>query len=177
MADPFARFAYISPKLEPVHLPEKGGHGLVACAPIAAGERLLVWGGAIMDAKRLNALSPLQRRRSVQVEEGLYLVTPTLDEPADFINHSCDPNAGINGQLVVVAMRAIASGEEVTFDYAMTDTTPYDEFPCSCDSPRCRGRVCADDWMRPDLQERYRGYFSLYIQKRIEALCEPANQG
>ncbi len=170
MTAPFERFAYISPKLEPVNLPEKGGYGLVARAPVAAGERLLVWGGAIMDAQQLETLSALQRRRSVQVEEGLYLVTPTLDEPADFINHSCDPNAGIHGQLVVVAMRDITPGEEVTFDYAMTDTTPYDEFLCSCDTPYCRGRVSADDWMRPDLQERYRGFFSHYIQKRIEAL-------
>jgi hypothetical protein len=174
MTAPFKRFAYISPKLEPVNLPAKGGYGLVAREPIAADERLLVWGGVVMDADRLAALSAIQRRRSVQIDEGLYLVTPTLDEPADFINHSCDPNAGIRGQVVVVAMRDITPGEEVTFDYAMTDTTPYDEFSCSCKAPHCRHRVRADDWMRPDLQERYRGYFSLYIQRRIEALAVPA---
>lgn len=168
----FKRYAYLSPKLAPVAQPEKGGHGLIAREPIPAGERLLVWGGAIVDHDQLTALPDLLQRRSVQVDEGLYLVTPIADEPADFINHSCDPNAGLQGQLTVVAMRDIARGEEVCFDYAMTDASPYDQFDCSCDTPLCRGRVTGNDWMLPQLQDRYRGYFSTFVQKRIEALGE-----
>ncbi len=120
----------------------------------------------------MSALPVLLQRRSVQVDEGLYLVTPVDDEPADFINHSCDPNAGLQGQLTVVAMRDIAPGEEVCFDYAMTDASPYDQFNCSCDTPLCRGQVTGNDWMLPELQERYRGFFSTYVQKRIETLGE-----
>ncbi len=168
----FQRYAYLSPKLEPVARPDKGGHGLIARASIPAGERLLVWGGAIVDHDQLTSLPELLQRRSVQVDEGLYLVTPVDDEPADFINHSCDPNAGLQGQLTVVAMRDITPGEEVCFDYAMTDASPYDQFECSCDTPHCRGQVTGNDWMLPQLQERYRGYFSTYVQKRIESLGE-----
>jgi hypothetical protein len=74
------------------------------------------------------------------------------------------------GQIVVVAMRPIMPGEEICFDYAMTDGSPYDEFDCACGSPTCRGRVSGDDWRRPELWARYQGYFSPYLQRRIENL-------
>jgi hypothetical protein len=90
-----------------------------------------------------------------------------MDEPADFINHSCDPNCGLQGQIILVAMTDIQPGEEVTFDYAMTDSSPFDEFDCSCASPRCRGKVTRDDWKLPDLWQRYEGYFSTYLGNRI----------
>ncbi len=64
-------------------------------------------------------------------------------------------------------MRDIEPGEEICFDYAMTDSYPYDEFDCQCRSPMCRGRITANDWRLPDLQEHYRGYFSSYLEKRI----------
>jgi len=36
-----------------------------------------------------------------------------------FLNHSCEPNVGILGQIIFVAMRNIDSGEELTIDYAL----------------------------------------------------------
>jgi hypothetical protein len=38
-----------------------------------------------------------------------------------FINHSCDPNVGFAGDIVLVAMRDIRQGEELTADYALFD--------------------------------------------------------
>ena len=67
-------------------------------------------------------------------------------------------------------MQPIASGEEICFDYAMCDSTPYDEFECVCGVPLCRGRVTQNDWTRPELQNRYQGYFSPYLARRIAAL-------
>jgi hypothetical protein len=40
---------------------------------------------------------------------------------------------------------------------------------CSCGRPACRRVVDGRDWMRPDLQERYRGYFSWYLQRKMPA--------
>jgi uncharacterized protein len=67
-------------------------------------------------------------------------------------------------------MRDIKPGEEVCFDYAMSDTTPYDEFECGCGSLNCRGHVGGNDWQKPELQKRYAGYFSPHVQRRIDAL-------
>jgi hypothetical protein len=107
------------------------------------------------------------RRYSLQVEENQYLVSLSDCEPPDYVNHSCDPNAGLSGQITLVAMRDIQPGEEITYDYAMSDGSPYDEFNCSCGSPHCRGHVSGEDWRRTDLWLRYAGYFSPYLQRRI----------
>lgn len=64
----------------------------------------------------------------------------------------------------------IAPGEEICLDYAMCDGSAYDEFECGCGSPNCRGYVSGDDWKRPELWERYKGYFSPYLQRRIDRL-------
>ncbi len=162
--------AYFCEKLEARRLDDKGGFGVFACEPIHAGELLAVWEGRLIRFPELEQLSPLRRRITVQVEEDFYLTSISEPEPADYFNHSCDPNAGMQGQLTLVAMRDIHPGEEICFDYAMTDGSPYDEFVCMCGSPACRGRITGDDWQNPDLQMRYHGYFSTYLQKRIDKL-------
>jgi len=162
--------SYLSPRLEVRGHSETGGYGVFAREPVEAGELLVVWSGRVVTPEQLAQFSPEMLRRSVQVEENLYLTSIYPDEPADYINHSCNPNAGMSGQIAVVAMRVIAPGEEVSIDYAMCDGTPYDEFDCQCGAPNCRRRVTGDDWSRPELWERYAGYFSPYLQRRIDRL-------
>lgn len=162
--------AYLSPKVEVRAHPATGGHGLYARAPIAQGELISVWAGVIVNGDKLRSLPEAYMHRAVQVEEDLYQVSLRLDEPADHGNHSCDPNAGLLGQIVLVAMRAIVTDEEVCFDYATSDGSPYSEFECQCGSPNCRGQVTGEDWRRPDLWDRYAGHFSPYLQRRIDRL-------
>lgn len=161
--------SFLSPKLEARPVPEKGGMGIFALEPIAQGELVAAWGGTIVPAALLDQLSEKIVSLSLQVEDELYLVPDRLG-PGDYVNHSCDPNGGISGTSHLVAMRDIAPGEEVTFDYAMGDATPYDSFECACGSPICRGTVTGNDWMLPALWDKYAGYFSPYIQRRIDRL-------
>ncbi len=163
---------FLSPKLEVRSEPEKGGFGVYAIAPVPAGEVVAVWGGVVVDAAQLETLPHDVQQHSVQIEEGLYSATIGGAESADFINHSCDPNLGLRGQIALVALRDISVGEEVCFDYAMTDCTPYDEFECRCGSPICRGTVRGDDWKLPELWAKYAGYFSPYLQRRIDRLAQ-----
>jgi hypothetical protein len=162
--------SYFSPKLEVRAAPQKGGLAVYAREALQKDELLCVWTGSIATYEQMMALSPAEKSHTIQVDEGIYLIPLGPQEPTDYVNHSCDPNAGIRGQISLVAMRHIAAGEEITFDYAMADSTPYDEFPCACGTPNCRGRVSGNDWQRPELWERYDGYFSAYLQKRIEKL-------
>jgi hypothetical protein len=67
-------------------------------------------------------------------------------------------------------MRDIAPGEELSFDYAMCDASDYDEFRCLCGVAACREVVTGSDWRDPDLQEKYAGWFSPYLTRRIAAL-------
>ena len=84
-----------------------------------------------------------------------------------FTNHSCDPNIGVQGQIVFVAMREIEAGEELTHDWATTDDDTY-EMTCNCGTAHCRGTITGQDWRRRDIQERYRGYMSWYLQRKID---------
>ena len=163
-------FSYLSPKLESGPFHHKGGCGVVARLPVSKGELLVMWGGRVITAAQLDPTIPEFSQRVLQIEEELFLYNPLFNDPADCFNHSCDPNAGMSGQVGLVAMRGIAAGEEVTFDYAMCDGSNYDEFECNCGLPQCRKHVGGEDWKRPELQERYAGYFAPYLQRRIDAL-------
>jgi uncharacterized protein len=162
--------SYFSPKLEVKSEPEKGGAGVYARQRIPAGEIVMIWGGRIISERDIEQVPEANRRSVVQVEEGLYTSTVGEPEPVDFINHSCNANVGMSGQVVLVAMRDIEVGEEACFDYAMTDGSSYDEFECVCGAPNCRGWITGNDWKRPELWERYAGYFSPYLQRRIDRL-------
>ena len=162
--------AYLTDKCEVQDRDVTGGKAVFALDVIEPGELVAVWSGRIVAAEELDELAPDIRRHTVQVEEGLYLASLSPDEPPDFINHSCEPNAGLVGQITIVATQRILPGEEVTIDYAMCDGSAYDEFDCECGSSACRGRISGEDWRNPTLWERYAGHFSPYLQRRIEAL-------
>jgi len=161
--------SYLSPKLEIRTHKTIEGRGIVARQPIMKGELVALWGGDVVDRAHYETLGDHQKRQSAQAEEDLYLVS-SKPGPGDFVNHSCDPNAGLDGQIAIVAMRDIQPGEEVTIDYAMCDGDPNDAFECLCGSPICRHLVTGNDWMLPDLRQRYSGYFSPFLERRIKRL-------
>lgn len=167
---PLPCISHLPGKLEARTGPANHGRGIFAIEPIRKDQLVAVWGGRIITADELTTLSDAERSHTLQVEEALYMAPVGLGDPADCVNHSCDPNAGMRGQITVVAMRDIPAGEEVCYDYAMTEASSYDEFRCRCGTDRCRARVTGEDWRLPELWERYEGYFSPYIQRRIEAL-------
>lgn len=161
--------SFLSPKLEMRQRSDTGGQGIFALQPLTPGDLIAVWGGDVVDLETLQSLPEAHKRMTAQVEEGLFLVSSQAG-PGDYVNHSCEPNAGMDGQISIVAMRSIEPGEEVCIDYAMVDGTPYDEFQCACGAKNCRGLITGDDWQRPELWERYAGYFSPYLKRRINHL-------
>ena len=162
--------AYLTDKCEVQNRDVTGGKAVYARDMIEPGELVAVWTGRIVSAEELDELPLDIRRHTVQVEERLYLASNGPDEGPDFINHSCEPNAGLDGQVAIVALHRIQPGDEVTIDYAMCDGSPYDEFDCACGSLICRGHVTGEDWRNPTLWERYAGHLSPYIERRIRAL-------
>jgi hypothetical protein len=107
-----------------------GEYRVVATRPIVAGQRILTIDGVA---------SATPCRYSVQVGRDLH-VAPPADVIGDgrldvfawrFLNHSCRPNAAIVGR-ELIAIGAIAAGEEVTFDYNMTEYEMASPFRCRC---------------------------------------------
>jgi SET domain-containing protein len=65
---------------------------------------------------------------------------------AMFINHSCDPNCeteDTDGRVFVMAIRDIAAGEELTYEYHLFDSDDEDA-DCHCGSARCRGTMFSE---------------------------------
>jgi hypothetical protein len=59
---------------------------------------------------------------------------------AMYINHSCDPNCEteeLDGRVWVMSLRAIAPGEELTYDYNLYDGDE-DDARCYCGARNCR---------------------------------------
>jgi hypothetical protein len=159
---------YLTPKARPQSNGARG-HCSVATEPIRAGETVAAFGGRCITRDELELLSENQQRRSIQIDDNLFLAGALEPEPADFVNHSCQPNCGMSGSVMLVALRDIAPGDELTHDFAMSRGTD-DEFECTCGTPLCRGTVTGRDWMQPELQLRYRGHFSPYLSRRIANL-------
>jgi hypothetical protein len=145
------------------------GRGVFATTVIPAGTTVAAFGGYVCGRAELDALTDERRAHSIQIDDDLYMVGADAPEPADFVNHSCAPNAGIVGNILLVAMRDIGAGEEICLDYAMCDAADYDEFVCACADDACRRVVTSADWKRPELRERYRGWRSSYLQRRLDA--------
>lgn len=147
------------------------GRGLFATEPIAAGEVVAIKGGHIVDTATLHALPEKLQNSDVQIADDFHLAALRDEEYEPvmlFINHSCEPNVGFAGNVVLVAMRDVGAGEELTTDYALFDD--YDgAMECRCGAATCRKIVNGRDWQRPDLQRAYDGYFSAYLQRRIGA--------
>lgn len=157
------------------------GRGIFASSPIPAGTTVAAFGGSITHRDAFESLPEYRQTHSLQIDDDLFLLCPEEDEPADLFNHSCKPNCGIGGNILLVAMRDIEEGEELNFDYAMSDADDYDEFVCECGEIWCRGLITGADWRRPELQAAYDGWFSNYIARKIReqsgALGPACDQG
>jgi hypothetical protein len=159
---------FFTPLADTRHVGAKG-YGSFARQTISAGTIVATFGGTAANRSGLTIFPNERQRRSIQIDIDLFLIGPVQREPGDSINHSCIPNCGMRNATQVVAMHDIETGQELTFDYAMTDASDYDEFECSCSARQCRGTVSGSDWGRTDLQQRYTRYFSPYVQRLIHA--------
>ena len=161
--------SYRSPKSRvkssPIH-----GRGLFAADAIEQGEIVCIKGGSIVNKKQWQQLEKQLGSAEIQISDD-YFIAPVTQAQREgsmlYLNHSCDPNVGVQGQIVFVAMRDIAAGEELTCDWATTDNLDY-EIQCHCGSPQCRGTVTGKDWMLKALQNKYQGYFASFIQQKID---------
>jgi SET domain-containing protein len=72
---------------------------------------------------------------------------------AMFLNHSCAPNCDTEetgGRVFIRAIRDIAAGEELVYEYNLYDSDETDTADCYCGVPHCRGTMYSDD----ELQRR-----------------------
>lgn len=170
--------SYLSPKCGAKRSSKIHRYGVFAKEIIQKGDLIVIWGGYIITIDELRKLSNEMLVYPVQIFENFYLGPGSVKDldDSEMFNHSCDANAGVKGQNILVARRKIQAGEEVCFDYETTDTQ-HTKFTCECGSKNCRGEIDGTSWKDPAFQRKYRGYFSYYIQEKIKKLKNDAPRG
>lgn len=84
-----------------------------------------------------------------------------------YLNHSCDPNCEVDelkGRVWLFALRNIAAGEELVWDYNLYDDE--EPAPCHCGSHKCRGTMYSRDWMATMRRRAARQKKKLELQKK-----------
>jgi SET domain-containing protein len=132
------------------------GRGVYALGPIAAGERVIEYKGEVIDwpeALRRHPHDPLQPHHTFyfHLDGGWVIDGKHQGNSARWINHACEPNCEAeeaDGRVFIHALRDIAPGEELFFDYGLIIDERMTaklkrEYACHCDSAACRGTMLA----------------------------------
>jgi hypothetical protein len=144
------KFAKCRPKRE-----QGKGWGLIVVNGVKKGGLVQEYGGEVIDEQtkeaRLNQWAKDHPNDPnfyiMSLEHGWYIDAREKGNLARFINHSCGPNCVLipinvagNIRVAVVALRDIAPGEFLCYDYQF-DTKHGDKFLCRCGAPNCRGTM------------------------------------
>jgi len=157
------------------------GKGVFATGPIGEGAVILRIDDSVVIRPDDPVLSKLIGREPDPCD---YLPDGTvilMQEPERYINHSCDPNVyvySVNKERFVLAMRDIAAGEELVFDYAINEVNG-DWLECLCGSPNCRGRHRSDFFLLPVARQlEYLPYLSIaFVQVHQKKILKLLNSG
>jgi uncharacterized protein len=121
--------------------------GVFTNAPIRKGARVVEYVGRRIspeEADRLYTGAP--RTYLYGLDDGKTVIDG--EGIAAYLNHSCNPNCEVDenkNRVWIVALRNIAAGEELLWDYNLYDDD--DPAPCHCGSPKCRGTMYSPEWL------------------------------
>ena len=127
------------------------GWGMFAQRHIPKGEALFVFGGSLIDFAETKKRG-LWECMPIQIGHNRYIDTLP---PGIFVNHSCDPNAGIVNDRDLIALRDIQRDEEIRFDYSTTMEEKSFTMKCLCGSLNCRQTVADFSTLPEELQDKY----------------------
>lgn len=134
------------------------GNGVFAARDIPAGTRILEYAGRRLSPEQADARHPVNPEEPFHtfffaISSGKIIDGGQRGNDSRWINHCCEPNCegheNTEGTRVfIVAMRDIAQGEELLYDYALVideEITPelQQNYRCLCGVPSCRGTMIA----------------------------------
>ena len=130
------------------------GKGVFALQDIAEGETIIEYVGEIIswdEAQDRHPHDPSDPNHTFyfHVNEDRVIDALYGGNSSRWINHSCGPNCEAdeeNDRIFIKALRNIAAGEELNYDYGLIIDEPYTkklkaEYPCWCGSAHCRGTL------------------------------------
>ncbi len=149
------------------------GKAVFAARSFDEGAPLLEFTGRRHRAEHVPSLMRGGSDRYVQVTPDHYMgPSGRLD---DLVNHSCDPNAGLrftDDGVFLVAIRAIARGEEVTWDYSTTLAESNWHMICQCRAANCRRVIGNFSTIDAERQQFYRArnLVAPYLRRRDDVV-------
>jgi len=152
------------------------GKAVYAAAGFAEGEAIVRFTGRRFRADKVPSVLHGASDRFVQVTPDSYMgPSGRID---DLINHSCTPNAGLRfagSDVTLIAIRAIAPGEEITWDYSTTLSQSDWHMICQCRSPDCRRVIGTFDMLPPERQAWFRARDLVAPYLRAPTVPDAAN--
>jgi hypothetical protein len=151
----------------------KYGLGVYAVSYIAKGEFISTFATGISYQASEAMLLPNEPpdfagRHAIQYAEDMWR-DGEIDRIARYIAHSCKPNCGIKNLFDIVAIADINAGEELTWDYAMSEDSTF-RMECLCATDICRGSVGSfsmlDSAQRKEFVERNKYFISDWLVKK-----------
>ena len=143
--------------------------GMFAKEAISQGEIVFIKGGHILKYDQIFSSGVINSYHPISDE---YFIGSVNAEEEDgiklYINHSCNPNCGLRGEITFVAIKDIRQNEELSIDYAFLDNEDY-EFKCACGQVECRKVVTGRDWRIRHIQDCFYEYFAAYLKEKIDA--------
>src|SRR3954462_1718291 len=124
------------------------GRGVFARRDIAARSQVIQYVGRRIPKEYSDQLCLKQNAYIFRLNDQEDVDGKVSWNPARFINHSCEPNCDAElddrDRIWVISRRAIARGEELTWNYGY-DLKDFTNFPCSCGTPTCLGYMVAEE--------------------------------
>lgn len=127
------------------------GRGVFAKRLIKKGEKILKLAGRIIDARQITK-EKSRRGDPFQVSDKKYI---DLKKPGIFVNHSCNPNAGIKNNTILVALKNIKRREEIRYDYSLTMDGSEWAMRCKCRQKNCRKFIKDFKFLPKKLRKKY----------------------
>ncbi len=139
------------------------GKGVFAKKVFKKGEIVFILKGKVTHWEVIDAASSAAGPNWIGIKKGVW-IDPAY--PYMYLNHSCDPNIGIKGSVVFHALRDIKKGEEVMFDYSITEDDVLWHLPhtCACGSRKCRGDIRSIQFLPPSVFKSYLPYIPNYFR-------------
>lgn len=138
---------------------KKYGKAVFAREKIRKGEIIAAFDGPILDDDFEPWTDDLYNH-AIQFDKTMWRDSQGI---ARLLNHSCEPNCGIKGLFKIVAMRTILPGEELTWDYEMTEKNLHWKLKCKCGTSSCRKTIGNFKNMPKHIRQKYKGYISHWL--------------
>lgn len=143
---------------------DKHGKGIFAKINIKKGEIIFIAKGKIVEFLVRTLKDSLVGPNWVGINKNTW-IDPFENNPLYYMNHSCNPNVGIKGRVVFVALKNIKKDEEITFDYSVSEVDIHWQMDCSCRQKNCRKIIRSIQFLPKKIFKKYLPYVPTCFKK------------